>query len=204
MQLVITAGDRQWEEIKPAQSTANWVRVDSPAGFSAYPDAAAFFDLRDTVGDMVYPVSDRPVFINSTETTLQEMNMAPNILRINGWPGFISRPVWDVAGTFPCEEILQHIGKKKAAAPDQPGLIAARIIAMIINEAFFTVGDDVSSREETDTAMKLGTNYPYGPFEWCAAIGEKRVLSLLEKLASADPRYTPAPLLAATIQTTGS
>jgi 3-hydroxyacyl-CoA dehydrogenase len=45
---------------------------------------------------------------------------------------------------------------------------------MIINEAYFALEDNVSTKAETDIAMKLGTNYPYGPFEWGQLIGLKK------------------------------
>ena len=80
---------------------------------------------------------------------------------------------------------------------DEPGFISARVIAMIINEAYFALGDDISSKTEIDIAMKLGTNYPYGPFEWAELIGEENILSLLQKLAETDTRYQPAALLIA-------
>lgn len=66
---------------------------------------------------------------------------------------------------------------------------------MIINEAYFAVNDEVSSKKEIDTAMKLGTNYPYGPFEWAALIGKNNILELLQKLSLTDTRYQPAELL---------
>ena len=78
---------------------------------------------------------------------------------------------------------------------DEPGFIAARIIAMIINEAYFAVDENVSSKTEIDTAMKLGTNYPYGPFEWAELIGTNNILALLQKLNSTDSRYQPAAFL---------
>ena len=56
-----------------------------------------------------------------------------------------------------------------------PGFITARVIAMIINEAFFALQENVSSKEEIDTAMRLGTNYPYGPFEWTKLIGIDKI-----------------------------
>jgi 3-hydroxybutyryl-CoA dehydrogenase len=43
--------------------------------------------------------------------------------------------------------------------------------------------------------MKLGTSYPYGPFEWSTKIGLTRIYELLTELSSEDKRYTPAPLL---------
>ena len=42
---------------------------------------------------------------------------------------------------------------------------------MIINEAFLALQEGVSTKEEINTAMKLGTNYPLGPFEWVEKIG---------------------------------
>jgi len=80
-------------------------------------------------------------------------------------------------------------------APDIPGMITARVLAAIINEAYHTLGAQVSSREEIDIAMKLGTSYPYGPFEWSDKIGLTRVYELLTELSNEDARYMPAPLL---------
>jgi len=78
---------------------------------------------------------------------------------------------------------------------DEPGFIAARIIAMIVNEAYLALEDEVSGKSEIDTAMKLGTNYPFGPFEWSVALGIENISALLEKLNKEDNRYKPADLL---------
>ncbi len=66
---------------------------------------------------------------------------------------------------------------------------------MIINEAFYALGDDVSTKEEIDVAMKLGTNYPFGPFEWGEKIGLQNIIELLKKLSENDKRYNVAPYL---------
>jgi len=79
--------------------------------------------------------------------------------------------------------------------PDEPGMIAARIIVMIINEAYFALSENISTKEEIDIAMKLGTNYPYGPFEWSAKIGLQNVYALLKHLNKKESRYEIAPLL---------
>ena len=79
--------------------------------------------------------------------------------------------------------------------PDIAGMITARVLATIINEAYYTLGAQVSTREEIDIAMKLGTSYPYGPFEWSAKIGLNRIYELLTELSTVDKRYIPAPLL---------
>ena len=82
-----------------------------------------------------------------------------------------------------------------AVVPDVPGMIAPRIISMIINEAYFALDEKLSTKEEIDTAIKLGVNYPYGPFEWYDKIGIKNIHFLLQKLSVDDKRYLPAPLL---------
>jgi 3-hydroxybutyryl-CoA dehydrogenase len=48
-----------------------------------------------------------------------------------------------------------------------------------------------------DIAMRLGFNYPRGPFEWAEAIGPARVVSVLDALRSAlgEERYRAAPSL---------
>jgi 3-hydroxybutyryl-CoA dehydrogenase len=71
-------------------------------------------------------------------------------------------------------------------------MVTARILATIINEAWYTWQDGVSGKEEIDTAMKLGTNYPMGPFEWGGKIGLSRVVGLLDVLSRTDARYMPA------------
>ena len=68
-------------------------------------------------------------------------------------------------------------------------MLSARIIAMIINEAYYTLEAGISSKAEIDTAMKLGTNYPYGPFEWGEKIGLKNIYMLLFELSKTDDRY---------------
>ena len=92
-------------------------------------------------------------------------------------------------------EVLTFLNKKVIPAPDEPGLISVRIIAMIINEAYFAIAEDVSSEKEIDIAMKLGTNYPFGPFEWGEKIGLKNIYSLLVKLSKENKKYSPAPSL---------
>ena len=71
-------------------------------------------------------------------------------------------------------------------------MISARILASIINEAYYTLQEEVSTKNDIDTAMKLGTNYPFGPFEWSERIGLENIYDLLNKLSKADARYAPA------------
>ncbi|MBK7308373.1 MAG: hypothetical protein IPI88_16100 [Chitinophagaceae bacterium] len=112
------------------------------------------------------------------------MTAPENIYRINGWATFLNRSVWEIAGTVneEVDAVFKSLHIKINFVKDEPGFIAARVIAMIINEAYFALEDNVSSKTEIDTAMKLGTNYPFGPFEWVGLIGNKNVLALLQQL----------------------
>jgi 3-hydroxybutyryl-CoA dehydrogenase len=73
--------------------------------------------------------------------------------------------------------------------------IFARVLGGIINEAMWAVTEDVASQKDIDTAMKLGTNYPYGPLEWAEKIGLKKVQQLLAALNEtvADNRFASPP-----------
>lgn len=197
MLVVIAANDRQWEELMSNPGTATCIRVEGPVEFEQYTTADAFINVREDAGNFDYSHFTKPVIINAVTDTLQSMKAPAHVLRINGWSGFLQRPVWEVAGSTNenIHVVLSSLNKKMSAVTDEPGLIAARIIAMIINEAYFAVGDKVSSKSEIDTAMKLGTNYPWGPFEWAGAIGLKNIAGLLQQLALTDNRYLPAPLL---------
>ena len=201
MRIVITATDRQWEEWPAKDQQTIWIRVADGNAFTENATADAFINLREHLILPAYAALQKPVIINSVTATLSGMSAPANVLRINGWPGFLQRPVWEVAGKMDeaARMLFEQLNKKISVVADEPGLISARIIAMIINEAYFATGDKVSSREEIDTAMRLGTNYPFGPFEWAGVIGPKNVLELLQELNKTDKRYQPAPLLIETI-----
>lgn len=77
------------------------------------------------------------------------------------------------------------------------GMITPRVVCMIINEAFYTVQEGTATEGDIDQAMKLGTNYPHGPFEWCDKIGLNDVYETLEALYqdTHDERYKICSLL---------
>jgi 3-hydroxybutyryl-CoA dehydrogenase len=87
------------------------------------------------------------------------------------------------------------LGRKTEWVPDVAGFITPRVVATVINEAFLALEENVSVETEIDTAMKLGTNYPYGPFEWGQKIGLQNIHSLLDALSKEQIRYKPSKLL---------
>jgi 3-hydroxybutyryl-CoA dehydrogenase len=140
------------------------------------------------------------VFINSVTAALTTIQ-AP-FIRINAWTTFLKRNISEIAvlAEQPIEKIkniFMQLGWNCQVVPDITGMISARVVVSIINEAYFTFGQGVSSKEEIDIAMKLGTNYPHGPFEWAAIIGIENVFELLNALYEEDKRYEIAPALTA-------
>jgi 3-hydroxybutyryl-CoA dehydrogenase len=95
------------------------------------------------------------------------------------------------------EEHFRALGKHVEWVGDAPGLVLGRILAQLANEAHFALGAGVASAEDIDTAMRLGFNYPRGPFEWTEAIGAERVLAILDALHRelGEERYRAAPEL---------
>jgi 3-hydroxybutyryl-CoA dehydrogenase len=80
---------------------------------------------------------------------------------------------------------------------DVPGLVVARTLSLIANEAFETALQGIASPADIDLAMQLGTNYPAGPFEWTRRWGQESVLEILDALSDfyRDPRYRASRLL---------
>jgi 3-hydroxybutyryl-CoA dehydrogenase len=86
-----------------------------------------------------------------------------------------------------------------APADDRAGpRILERIVLAIVNEAYRAAGDGVATPADIDLALRLGASHPRGPFERAARLGGPRgVLAALGSLASAGPRFDPAPPLVA-------
>lgn len=194
MKIVVLANNEGFEIIKKTNRKTNWIRVDNISSLLLlHENADAFFNLLEDAGSSHYPETEKPLFINSVLHTVDNKKM----IRINGWNGFLENNNWEVAGNIKAQakEVLLHLNKTIIQTADEPGFISARIIAMIINEAYYAKGESVSTEAAIDTAMKLGTNYPYGPFEWAQKIGVNNIHQLLAKLSLQDNRYQPAPLL---------
>lgn len=91
--------------------------------------------------------------------------------------------------------------------PDKPGpapadaeAIALRIQTMLANEAGWLLADGGTTQDGIDTALKLGLNFPRGPFEIMEKHGRPRLLAELHRLTADAPahlrgRYAPAPIL---------
>lgn len=122
------------------------------------------------------------------------------MLGINAFPLMSERDLLELTSPFdfkPSDVVFEILGYKPEWVGSRVGFVTPRIICMIINEAYFTVQEGTASKADIDTAMKLGTNYPKGPFEFVSEFGIKQVYLLLEALYNDthDERYKIASLL---------
>jgi 3-hydroxybutyryl-CoA dehydrogenase len=94
-------------------------------------------------------------------------------------------------------ELLRALGWLPQRLADVPGLVVARTIAMLVNEASDAVEQGVCDAGGADAAMTLGVNYPAGPFAWLALWGESAVVPLLDALDAfyRGERYRVSPPL---------
>jgi 3-hydroxybutyryl-CoA dehydrogenase len=125
-------------------------------------------------------VFDRPLSVGHGAA----LAWAPSLRASPAWTG--AAPRWLAALDF-----------KPQRVSDTPGLVVARTLAMLINEAADAVLQGVCTPEGADAAMKLGVNYPAGPFEWLAQWNAPAVIALLDALDAhyRGERYRVSPWL---------
>jgi len=100
------------------------------------------------------------------------------------------------------KNLALKMGKTPITATDSPCFVTSRLIQTLINEAIFCLNEGVSTKEEIDTALKLGMNHPMGPLELADFIGLDVVLSMQEAMYKGfkDPKYRPCSLLASLVE----
>ena len=99
-------------------------------------------------------------------------------------------------------ELALKMGKTPITVTDTPCFATSRLIQTLINEAIFCLYEGVSTKEELDTAMKLGMNHPMGPLELADFIGLDVVLAMQQALYNGfqDSKYRPCPLLMSLVE----
>ncbi len=203
MQVTILCSEEQQAELQAQgvrqEAAITWIQ--NPQAFETMKEASVFIDLlfENTSERLALLTKLLPavVIVNSVGAALTEIH--PEFIRINGWATFLSSTLIEAAGEeakrHATEEVFSFFNKAVEWLPDSEGFITPRVICAVINEAYFALEAGISTREDIDTAMKLGTAYPYGPLEWANRIGLPLVASLLKRLSGQQPRYIPCALL---------
>jgi 3-hydroxybutyryl-CoA dehydrogenase len=88
-------------------------------------------------------------------------------------------------------------GKTAVTVKDQAGFVVNALLFPYLNNAVRLFDAGVASRDDIDTAMKGGCNFPMGPLELLDLVGLDTSLAILDALYAEfrDPNFSPAPLL---------
>jgi 3-hydroxybutyryl-CoA dehydrogenase len=108
-------------------------------------------------------------------------------------PGHRTRPEVVLAA----DAFAKDLGKTVVHSMDSPGFVTTRALGVLVNEATWMLYEGVSTKEEIDTAYKLGFHHPMGPFELADLVGIDTLLAILDVLWDGfrDPKYRACPLL---------
>jgi len=197
MRISILSNQNTYKELTEFYPNINWLHALNMNQLNAFDNVDVAVNLNEDASNEDYSSFKIPVLINSVSNTLKSTNHGAHVIRLNGWNGLLKRTTWELAGENNdiLKELSTQLGVRFSFLSDEPGFVSARVLAMIINEAYFAKAENVSTENEIDIALKLGTNYPKGPFEWANEIGLSNVLNLLKTLSLVDARYTPCSLL---------
>lgn len=216
MKILVIGEEDRAAELRQRMAGAAELEIDYSDGDEEedFKEYDAIFDLNfdDDPSNLEHYASlrDRAVFVNAVKLSLNEAVYASGVkarcmlFGINALPSFLSQPKWEVSlyrkfQTPELEKIMKTFGVDYLPVEDRVGMVKPRIIFMLVNEACFTLQEGTASIEDIDLSMKLGTNYPFGPFEWCDKVGVSQVFETLAALYedTKDERYKISPLLKA-------
>jgi 3-hydroxybutyryl-CoA dehydrogenase len=108
-------------------------------------------------------------------------------------PGHHTRPEVLAEAT----EFVRALGKTVVTSRDTPGFVTSRALAVLVNEAAWMLYEGVATKEDIDTAYKLGFHHPMGPLELLDLVGIDTALAILDVLWDGfhDPKYRACPIL---------
>lgn len=210
MNILVVGNQQSLEEAKQKFGNSHvWRHRESHDQiFEVINEIDVAFDFIPKIDSIKYYRSTKAlsVFFNTSFVTLSAIfnNKVDSLVAFGfcGLPTFLNRELLETcvrteSDLNTLELICKSLGTDFKLVADSVGLVTPRIICMIINEAYFTVEEGTATRSDIDLAMKLGTNYPYGPFEWCNRIGIINVVNLLQAVhkTTIDQRYLISTML---------
>lgn len=166
------------------------------------------FDDREGLMNEYAVLEGIPVFVSAAKKQLAQCAFAYEravhcrLFGLNALPTFLNRSLAEVTvlnevDKDALQQVMAKLQWEYKIVEDRIGMVTPRIVLMIINEACYTVQEGTATMQDIDTSMKLGTNYPHGPFEWADKIGIKQVYEVLAALYedTKDERYKICSLL---------
>jgi 3-hydroxybutyryl-CoA dehydrogenase len=100
------------------------------------------------------------------------------------------------------QHFAQSLGKKPVQAKDTAGFIVNFLLIPYLISAIRMLENGMATRDDIDTAMRLGCGYPMGPFTLLDYVGLDTTLWAAEAIYNEyrDPLYAPPPLLRRMVQ----
>jgi 3-hydroxybutyryl-CoA dehydrogenase len=94
-------------------------------------------------------------------------------------------------------ELARDLGKEPVAVGDRPGFVADGLLFGYLNQAAAMYESRYASREDIDSAMRLGCGLPMGPLALLDLIGIDTARTVLDAMYadSHDRLHAPAPIL---------
>ena len=94
------------------------------------------------------------------------------------------------------EELSRRLGKETVVCRDARGFVTSRALAAHVLECFRIAEEGIATPKDIDTAIRLGLNYPMGPFELADYVGLDVLAAAARGLAEAHgPRFAPPRIL---------
>ncbi len=175
---------RIYEEGLADFATIDWA-MKTFGGFKMGP-----FELMDFIGnDVNYKV---------TETVWEQFFYDPRFK-----PSFTQKRLYE-AKFFGRKSGRGYYNYADGVVPPQPkedkilgNIIFERVLSMLINEAVDSLYLGLATRDDIDTAMTKGVNYPKGLLKWCDDLGASFVYHNMHNLyiEYGEDRYRPSVLL---------
>lgn len=96
----------------------------------------------------------------------------------------------------------ERLGKTTVVAKDRAGFIVNYLLSVYLNAAGRMLEEGFATKEDIDTAVKLGLSHPIGPFELLDLIGLDTMLSVADVLYEEfkDPQFAPSPMARRMVQ----
>jgi 3-hydroxybutyryl-CoA dehydrogenase len=213
MNILIVGADENYQEAKEKLTAHQLTHVEELSELTEkdFFETELVFDfISQETPESLHFYEQKPelvIFLNTVMTSFLDLfvfvePIKNTIFGFNGLPTFFNRPILEatLSDTANKEMLLSLVKKLEwdvEIVDDRVAMATPRIITMIINEAYYTVQEGTATKEDIDQGMKLGTNYPHGPFEWCEKIGIENVFEILNSIYedTKEERYKICPLL---------
>jgi len=94
-------------------------------------------------------------------------------------------------------DISKRLGKNPITLNDSPGFVVNRVMIPYLQESVILLEKGISDKANIDTAVKLGLNFPMGPFELIDLIGLDIFKEIVESLylETKEEKFLVRPLI---------